>query len=76
LIHKNYEDEFARFCARIRILSGIFPALRVPEQSDARLRIRPDVLPRTVETLLGLVHTGSNLRVEWYIMLLIVADFC
>jgi hypothetical protein len=33
-----------------------------------------DVVCRTVETLLGLVQTRSSLRVEWYIVLLIIAE--
>jgi hypothetical protein len=76
LTHKEFDGAIERFCARIRILSGIFPAFPVPERDDARLLIRPDVISRTVETLLGLVQSRSNLRVEWYILFLIVADFC
>jgi len=33
-----------------------------------------DVISRTVETLLGLAQTRSSLRVEWYIVILIVAE--
>jgi required for meiotic nuclear division protein 1 len=33
-----------------------------------------DVVCRTVEPLLGLVQTRSSLRVEWYIVLLIIAE--
>jgi uncharacterized Rmd1/YagE family protein len=33
-----------------------------------------DVVSRTVETVLGLVQTRSSTRVEWYIVLLIVAE--
>lgn len=33
-----------------------------------------DIISRTVETLLGLVQTRSSLRVEWYIVLLIIVE--
>ena len=33
-----------------------------------------EVISRTVETLLGLVQTRSSLRVDWYIVLLIIAE--
>jgi hypothetical protein len=75
LICRAFDGAITRFCARIRILSGIFPAFPVPERGDVRLLIWSDVISRTVETLLGPVQTRSNLRVEWYIVLLIVADF-
>jgi required for meiotic nuclear division protein 1 len=41
---------------------------------DRALDRKLDVISRTVETLLGLVQTRSSLRVEWYIVLLIVAE--
>jgi uncharacterized Rmd1/YagE family protein len=41
---------------------------------DHALDRKLDVISRTVETLLGLVQTRSSLRVEWYIVLLIVAE--
>ena len=33
-----------------------------------------DIISRTAETLLGLAQTRSSLRVEWYIVLLIIAE--
>ena len=39
-----------------------------------RLDRKLDLISRTVETLLSLVQTRSSLRVEWYIVLLIVAE--
>ena len=33
-----------------------------------------DIVSRTVETLLSLEQTRSSIRVEWYILLLIVAE--
>ena len=41
---------------------------------DRVLDRKLDVISRTVETLLGLVQTRSSMRVEWYIVLLIVAE--
>jgi required for meiotic nuclear division protein 1 len=41
---------------------------------DRALDRKLDVISRTVETLLELVQTRSSLRVEWYIVLLIVAE--
>jgi hypothetical protein len=41
---------------------------------DRALDRKLDIVARTVETLLGLVQTRSSLRVEWYIVLLIVAE--
>jgi len=41
---------------------------------DRALDRKLDVVCRTVETLLGLVQTRSSLRVEWYIVLLIIAE--
>ena len=53
--------------------------MRLAEEYELRDRDRAldrklDVISRTVETLLGLVQTRSSLRVEWYIVLLIVAE--
>ena len=53
--------------------------VRLAEEYELRDRDRAldrklDVISRTVETLLGLVQTRSSLRVEWYIVLLIVAE--
>ena len=53
--------------------------LRLAEEYELRDRDRAldrklDVISRTVETLIGLVQTRSSLRVEWYIVLLIVAE--
>jgi len=53
--------------------------LRLAEEYELRDRDRAldrklDIISRTVETLLGLVQTRSSLRVEWYIVLLIVAE--
>lgn len=39
---------------------------------DAKL----DLLSRSCETLIGLVQARRSLRVEWYIVLLIVAELC
>jgi required for meiotic nuclear division protein 1 len=41
---------------------------------DRALDRKLDVVCRTVETLLGLEQTRSSLRVEWYIVLLIIAE--
>ncbi len=41
---------------------------------DRALDRKLDIVARTVETLLGLVQTRSSLRVEWYIVLLIIAE--
>jgi required for meiotic nuclear division protein 1 len=53
--------------------------MRLAEEYELRDRDRAldrklDVVTRTVETLLGLVQTRSSARVEWYILLLIVAE--
>jgi uncharacterized Rmd1/YagE family protein len=53
--------------------------MRLAEEYELRDRDRAldrklDVISRTVETLLGLVQTRSSMRVEWYIVLLIVAE--
>ena len=53
--------------------------MRLAEEYELRDRDRAldrklDVISRTVETLLGLVQTRSSLRVEWYIVLLIIAE--
>jgi required for meiotic nuclear division protein 1 len=52
---------------------------RLAEEYELRDRDRAldrklDIISRTVETLLGLVQTRSSARVEWYIVLLIVAE--
>jgi len=52
---------------------------RLAEEYELRDRDRAldrklDVISRTVETLLGLVQQRSTLRVEWYVVLLIVAE--
>jgi uncharacterized Rmd1/YagE family protein len=41
---------------------------------DRALDRKLDIVSRTVETLLGLVQTRSSMRVEWYIVALIVAE--
>jgi len=41
---------------------------------DRALDRKLDIISNTVETLLGLVQTRSSMRVEWYIVLLIVAE--
>ena len=46
---------------------------RLPAELRAQQRRLMEAL-RTVETLLSLVQTRSSLRVEWYIVLLIVAE--
>lgn len=43
-------------------------------ERDRALDRKLDVIARTVETLLGLVQSTSNLRVEWYIVALIVIE--
>jgi required for meiotic nuclear division protein 1 len=53
--------------------------MRLAEEYELRERDRAldrklDVISRTVETLLSLVQTRSSMRVEWYIVLLIVAE--
>jgi hypothetical protein len=55
LTDKEFDGEITRFCACIRILSGIFPAFPVSGRDDVRLLIWPAVVARTVETLLRLV---------------------
>ncbi|WP_342239006.1 hypothetical protein [Inquilinus sp. OTU3971] len=39
---------------------------------DAKL----DLLSRSCETLIGLVQARRSLRVEWYVVFLIVAELC
>ena len=53
---------------------GIELAVDEINKSGGVLGKKLDVISRTVETLLGLVQTRSSLRVEWYIVLLIVAE--
>ena len=53
--------------------------LRLADEYELRERDRAldrklDLISRTVETLLRLVQTRSSARVEWYIVLLIVAE--
>jgi required for meiotic nuclear division protein 1 len=53
--------------------------LRLAEEYELRDRDRAldrklDIISRTVETLLSLVQTRSSMRVEWYIVLLIIAE--
>jgi uncharacterized Rmd1/YagE family protein len=53
--------------------------MRLAEEYELRERDRAldrklDVISRTVETLLGLLQTRSSLRVEWYIVVLIIAE--
>jgi required for meiotic nuclear division protein 1 len=53
--------------------------LRLSDEYELRDRDRAldrklDIVSRTVETLLSLVQTRSSMRVEWYIVLLIVAE--
>jgi uncharacterized Rmd1/YagE family protein len=53
--------------------------LRLSEEYELRERSRAldrklDVISRTVETLLSLVQSRSSLRVEWYIVALILAE--
>ena len=43
-------------------------------ERDRALDRKLDVVSRTVQTLLGLVQTRSSTRLEWYIVLLIVAE--
>jgi uncharacterized Rmd1/YagE family protein len=52
---------------------------KLAEEYELRDRARAldhklEVILRTSETLLGLVQERSNLRVEWYVLLLIVAE--
>lgn len=52
---------------------------RLAEEYELRDRSRIlerklDVISRTIETLLGLVQNRSALRVEWYVVVLIVAE--
>lgn len=58
-------------------LEGLY--LRLAEWYELRERSRVldrklDVISRTVETLLGLVQSRSSLRVEWYILALILIE--
>jgi uncharacterized Rmd1/YagE family protein len=53
--------------------------MRLAEEYELRERGRAidrklDVVSRTVETLLSLVQARSSLRVEWYIVILIIAE--
>lgn len=53
--------------------------MRLAEEYELRERGRAidrklDIVSRTVETLLSLEQTRSSMRVEWYILLLIVAE--
>ncbi|HEY2540707.1 MAG TPA: RMD1 family protein, partial [Stellaceae bacterium] len=53
--------------------------LRLADEYELRDRDRAldrklDIVSNTAETLLGLVQTRSSLRVEWYIVILIVAE--
>lgn len=53
--------------------------LRLAEEYELRERSRAlerklEVISRTAETLLGLIQSRSSLRVEWYILALIVAE--
>ena len=53
--------------------------MRLAEEYELRERSRAldrklEVISRTVETLLSLVQTRSSMRVEWYIVALIVAE--
>jgi uncharacterized Rmd1/YagE family protein len=53
--------------------------LRLAEEYELRERDRAldrklDVISRTAETLLSLLQSRSSLRVEWYILVLIVAE--
>lgn len=53
--------------------------LRLADEYELRDRDRAldrklDIVSNTVETLLGLVQTRSSMRVEWYIVALIVAE--
>ena len=53
--------------------------MRLAEEYELRERGRAidrklDIVSRTVETLLSLEQTRSSMRVEWYIVLLIVAE--
>ena len=41
---------------------------------DRALDRKLDIVSNTVETLLGLVQTRSSMRVEWYIVILIIAE--
>jgi required for meiotic nuclear division protein 1 len=43
-------------------------------ERDRALDRKLDIVSNTVETLLGLIQTRSSLRVEWYIVILIVAE--
>jgi required for meiotic nuclear division protein 1 len=43
-------------------------------ERDRALDRKLDIVSNTVETLLGLVQTRSSLRVEWYIVILIIAE--
>ena len=53
--------------------------MRLAEEYELRDRSRAldrklEIVSRTVETLLSLVQTRSSMRVEWYIVLLIIAE--
>src|SRR5262249_37311635 len=55
------------------------PYMRPAEEYELRDRSRAidqklEIVSRTVETLLSLEQTRSSLRVEWYILALIVAE--
>src|SRR5580704_16499982 len=74
LVLSHYETRIADIFDRIEPLY-----MRLADEYELRDRDRAldrklDVVCRTVETLLGLVQTRSSLRVEWYIVLLIIAE--
>ncbi|RJQ87330.1 MAG: RMD1 family protein [Desulfobacteraceae bacterium] len=58
-------------------LEGLFRLLEDEfeiRERNAALSRKLDLLSRTAQTALGLLHNRRSLRVEWYIVLLIVAE--
>lgn len=76
---RNWREARAALGAPGTRTSLYAPHMRLADEYELRERDRAldrklDVVSRTVETVLGLVQTRSSTRVEWYIVLLIVAE--
>ncbi|OQB07769.1 MAG: hypothetical protein BWY17_05203 [Deltaproteobacteria bacterium ADurb.Bin207] len=56
-----------------RLYRRLFEEYELRERHSA-LERKLALISRTAETLLGLLHHRSSMRVEWYIVILIVAE--
>lgn len=56
-----------------RLYAHLENEFELTERHEA-LERKLDLISRTAETLLGLLHTQRSLRVEWYIVILIVCE--